>query len=79
MPQHPLCAVVDCLEPGRPRLCPFDGARHHHGCIHYGGNYPVSSLPFRPDADGWHWICDAHYRIICQERTAFEQQNKKET
>ena len=62
-PRAALCAVAGCTEPGRPRICPYDNRYHHHGCIHYSEER--SALHFR---DGWHWVCDEHFKILCDER-----------
>jgi len=66
-----LCAVIDCPNPGRPQICPYDHKYHHHGCIHYDCGRPVSQLTFR--GDGWYWICDEHYEMVSAERKAFEE------
>ena len=54
------CAVVDCVERGRPQVCLTDGRYHRHGYIHYEDG--DGGLVFRRGA--WHWLCDAHYRQI---------------
>ncbi len=58
-----LCAVVDCIAPGKEHACPFDGRLHHHGCIHYdcaaaAPAVEACGLVFR---DGWGLLCDTHY------------------
>lgn len=55
------CAVEGCHEEGKPHACPYDGAMHHHGCIHYLSHQGTVGLTFR---DGWGWLCDTHYQTI---------------
>ena len=40
------CAVVGCKNPPKPHVCPHDGSRHGHGCVHYHGDCPKHSLEF---------------------------------
>lgn len=63
----PPCAVVDCINAGRPQICPYDDRYHRHGHIHYGDGMP-SALTFRDD--GWHYVCDAHYTTLTGELDA---------
>ena len=70
MTDKALCAVDGCDHEGKPQICPFDHRAHRHGCIHYGCGYPASALTYR--AEGWHWICDEHYKVVQSERAAFE-------
>lgn len=63
-----LCAVVDCIAPGMPHRCPWDGQRHHHGCVHYDcqAAQPAvarSGLEFRP---GWGLLCSYHYAALVE-------------
>jgi len=59
-----VCAVEGCDGEGRPQPCPYDGQFHHHGCVHYECDNGRSGLKFRPRADGWALICDAHYAVL---------------
>ena len=65
MTKHPLCAVKDCPNPGRPQICLYDGKYHHHGCIHYS-EHPYDTLEFRNG--GWYYLCDEHYSQLKIER-----------
>lgn len=56
-----LCAVQDCISPGRPQICLYDGRYHHHGCIHYDSAPANHGLVFRP---GWGLLCDHHYQTL---------------
>lgn len=61
--QH-TCVVVDCIAKGEPRVCPYDGCLHHHGCIHYdcpAAEATNHGLTFRK---GWALVCDMHYEIL---------------
>jgi hypothetical protein len=58
-PDHSACAVWGCASQGKPQACPFDGERHGHGRVHYKCNR--AGLVFR---QGWHLLCDDHYRQI---------------
>lgn len=66
--QRPLCAVVDCIATPKPHVCPADGERHSHGCIHY--RYCETDLTFR---EGWHQICDTHYEVCVKARLDWER------
>ena len=70
---HLLCAVMNCPEPGRPQVCPYDGSLHGHGMIHYEEGYPISRLTFRA---GWHLICEEHYAVLDGERKAWVTANR---
>lgn len=59
------CAVLTCDAEGLAFPCPYDGAFHRHGRIHYDCGFPESSLVFR---SGWHLICAEHYEICRRER-----------
>jgi hypothetical protein len=62
-PPGTTCAVVDCPDKGRPRVCPYDGGRHYHGAIHYEATkHP--RLKFHDIDKGWFWICDKHFAVI---------------
>lgn len=63
------CAVIGCFQAPKPQVCPYDGAQHRHGAIHYDCGSPVSSLAFH--AGDWYWVCDAHYAHLVQERAEF--------
>lgn len=71
------CAVVGCAREGSPQICPYDGRYHHHGRIHYDCGYPVHSVKFRDD--GWHFVCDEHYRLLDRERAEFVKASQKAT
>lgn len=58
------CAVEGCEEEGQSQQCPFDGAYHHHGRIHYDREKTYGSLTFK--VDGWHLICDNHYKQLIE-------------
>jgi len=80
-PKDPaLCAVVGCLADGHDRDCPYDGASHHHGRIHYTYHprfAPESTLEFEPIADGWYRICPEHGAQIEREIAAHEATKTK--
>jgi len=57
-----VCAVEECKEPGKPRVCSFDGSRHHHGCVHYKHGSTKQDLP--KTRDGWCWLCDTHDPVL---------------
>jgi len=63
----PLCAVLGCVSPGRAHTCPADGTSHGHGRVHY--EHCHSALVFR---EGWHLVCDEHYRVLADSRRAWE-------
>lgn len=65
-----LCAVVGCEEQGAPQVCPYDGAKHGHGRIHYNCHRyqhfaPKSKLRFRNDQ--WRLLCERHYQQVLRE------------
>jgi len=64
------CAVVGCSGNPKSRVCPHDGRRHGHGCVHYWGDYPKHSLTFYEE--GWFWLCDPHFEIVQTERREWE-------
>jgi hypothetical protein len=70
MPLLSKCAVVDCGNPGRPQVCPYDGRFHHHGRIHYDCGYPAHSLTF--EQGEWLYVCNEHYAILKREREEWE-------
>lgn len=73
----PECAVMMCEEPGRPQVCPYDGARHHHGRIHYDVAEKIgTSLTFRVGA--WRDICNLHYAVLLQELADHRERQVKE-
>ena len=63
---HPMfrCAVIGCANRGRVQICPYDGRYHHHGRIHYRDK--PSTVEFHKDA--WDYVCDNHYKLLCDER-----------
>lgn len=65
------CAVVDCLDRGGPRTCPYDGRYHRHGRIHYG-TIP-SSLTFHKGA--WDYLCYGHYVVLVRELDAAHRES----
>lgn len=54
------CMVVECGQPGNPRVCPGDGRYHHHGMIH---TRPDTAL----DLGSWDWLCDEHFAVAKRE------------
>lgn len=68
------CAVVDCERKGKPHVCPHDGTRHGHGCVHYNCGHPRHSLEFHSGT--WDWLCDQHYKIVRREREEFERRDR---
>jgi hypothetical protein len=56
-----LCAVEGCADKGKSHVCPYDGAAHHHGCVHYECDAGRSGLQFRK---GWGLVCDKHYAML---------------
>ena len=62
MPPDETCAVEGCDNPGMPQRCPSDGSYHRHGMVHYN-HMSGHSLTFR---EGWHLICDEHYKALTQ-------------
>lgn len=65
-----ICAVVDCTNEGRPQACPYDGASHYHGLIHYENDHPAHpELRFRPLAEGWLFVCNQHVQQIRHDVT----------
>lgn len=67
------CAVERCFRAPKPHACPYDGAYHRHGAIHYDCGDPQSELTFRQG--DWYQVCDEHYVVLCSERRAFEADN----
>lgn len=61
------CAVEDCIVEGKPHPCPYDGAYHRHGRIHYTSAADVAGLTFRK---GWFLICDFHYDVLLTAHNA---------
>jgi len=59
------CAIADCGERGRPQQCPYDGAHHRHGMVHYwcGSYYKANKERFR---EGWHLLCATHFKEISE-------------
>jgi hypothetical protein len=55
-----VCAFKDCTRRGGPKICPYDGRYHHHGCIHY-------DLKDERMRDGWCWLCQPHYDELVAE------------
>lgn len=64
-----ICAVADCIAPGKAHLCPADDERHHHGRIHYTDCH--TKLRFR---QGWYFICDEHYAVCVEARASWEKE-----
>ena len=56
-----VCAFKDCANRGGPKICPYDGRYHHHGCIHYDMSDP------RMRQGGWCYVCQGHYEELVQE------------
>lgn len=70
-PPPPVCAVVDCANVGKRHECPADGELHSHGRIHY--TYcGYHGLTFR---DGWHLICDEHFKVCVVARRGIDRAN----
>ncbi len=61
-------AVVGCQGEPKPHECPYDGAYHRHGAIHYWSQHS-GSLTFH-EGD-WYWMCDEHYAVCVNERREF--------
>jgi hypothetical protein len=69
-----VCAVVGCPNPGKPQICPGDGASHGHGRVHYRDCH--STLTFR---DGeWHLVCDAHLAELRAARIEWEETRREQ-
>lgn len=66
-----VCAVEGCHREGVPHICPYDGARHHHGCVHYQSARDKAGLTFRPD--GWGLLCWEHYALLVAAENAHGQ------
>jgi hypothetical protein len=65
--RHDVCAVEACTTPGEPQRCLYDGAYHHHGCVHYdcpAAEATNHGLTFRPN--GWAWLCAGHYAVLVE-------------
>ncbi len=62
--QH-VCAVKDCITPGKPHACFYDGGYHHHGCIHYScAAVDAEKLGLKFHEDAWALLCDFHYTLL---------------
>lgn len=62
-----VCMVLGCTHQGKPNPCPYDGAHHHHGCIHYdceAAKVDVKRTGFK-FRQGWGLLCDEHYNALC--------------
>ena len=57
------CAVKGCERKPYPEVCPYDGRRHHHGCIHYEFS-GEAGLEFHQDH--WMWVCMKHHADLCE-------------
>lgn len=60
-----ICAVEGCPKRGMPYRCLYDGAEHHHGCIHYdcdAAKVTNHGLTFREP--GWGLLCPKHYDVL---------------
>jgi hypothetical protein len=73
-----VCAIEDCIVTGKNQVCPYDGALHHHGCIHYKdcAKEDAAKLGLKFREGGWAKMCDFHYGLLLDAYEARRREQK---